>query len=42
MIHWKDGSTINFEKTKFGTFIEIPEAKKNNIATLVSYKIQKD
>ncbi|MBI6120624.1 alpha-L-fucosidase [Salegentibacter maritimus] len=42
MVYWKDGSTINFEKTKFGTFIEIPEAKKNNIATLVSYKIQNE
>ncbi|SFF96701.1 alpha-L-fucosidase [Salegentibacter agarivorans] len=42
MVHWKDGSTINFQKTKFGTFIEIPEAKKNGIATLVSYKIEKD
>jgi alpha-L-fucosidase len=42
MVHWKDGSTINFQRTKFGTFIEIPEAKKNGIATLVSYKIEKD
>ncbi len=39
---WKDGNTINFEKTKYGTFIEVPEGEKHEIATLVSYRIQNE